>query len=254
MIAADVTLSARSGAHHKTAIVTETQTPPLRVLVVDDDPLARGRIREVLTGAGIIVVGEARDGREAVGMARFHQPDVVVMDVMMPGMDGISALERMIADELIHAKVLMLSVRGEDDAGFLALRKGAMGYLNKEVDLDVLPVVVRDIAAGKAALSRRLTAELLRHLRTVPEAGVGMRPVQSVLTPREWEVADQLCLEQSVEQISDLLVLSSETVRTHIKNIMRKLDVHARGELIEAVQALRAGVTSPRREAGAGGQ
>jgi NarL family two-component system response regulator LiaR len=232
--------------------VNEKPPAPLRVLLVDDDPLARGRIHEVLTKAGIMVVGEARDGREALQMARFHRPEVIVMDVMMPGLDGISALERMMADERIQAKVLMLSVRGEDDAGFLALRKGAMGYLNKEVDLDVLPVVVRDIAAGKAALSRRLTAEVLRQLRTVPEAGIGMRPVQSVLTPREWEVGDQLCLGQKVEQIADSLVLSTETVRTHVKNIMRKLDVHTRAELIEAVQGLRSTVIPPHHGAGAG--
>jgi NarL family two-component system response regulator LiaR len=231
--------------------VTGEPPPPLRVLLVDDDPLARSTVRGVLVDAGITVVGEAHDGREALQMARFHRPDIVVMDVMMPGLDGISALERMIADERIEAKVVMLSVRGEDDAGFLALRKGAMGYLNKDVDLDVLPTVLRDVAAGNAALSRRLTAELLRQLRAVPEAGIGMRPVQSVLTPREWEVADQLCLRRSVEEIADSLVLSSETVRTHIKNIMRKLDVHSRAALVEAVARLRSGVSSPDRGAGA---
>jgi len=246
----------RSAAHFvvtKDETVAEDTAPPLRVLLVDDDPLARGTVRAVLVAAGITVVGEARDGREALRMARFHRPDVIVMDVMMPGMDGISTLERLAADESLEARVLMLSVRGEDDAGFLALRKGAMGYLNKEVDLDVLPVVVRDIAAGKAALSRRLTAELLRHLRSMPEAGVGMRPVHGPLTPREWEVADLLCLQSSVEQIADSLVLSTETVRTHIKNIMRKLDVHSRAALVQAVQELRGSVSSSFRESGAEG-
>jgi DNA-binding NarL/FixJ family response regulator len=151
----------------------------------------------------------------------------------------------MVADDQIEAKIVVLSVRGERDLGYLALRKGAAGYLNKELDLSVLPRVLRDVAEGGAAVSRTLTADLARRLRELPEAPVGMRPVKSVLTTREWEVVDQLCLGRSTAEIADSLVLSIETVRTHVKNIMRKLEVHSRAEAIEVASRLRAG-DSPR--------
>lgn len=217
---------------------------PLRVLVADDDPLVRRLIRDILTQAGITVVAEAQNGRDVIGLARFYLPDVILLDVVMPGMDGLTALEALVADERVDAKVVMLSVRGENDVGFLALRKGALGYLNKEVDLDVLPRVLHDVADGNAALSRSFTADLVRRLRELPEGGVGMRPVQSTLTAREWEVADQLCLRRSTEQIADALGLTAETVRTHIKNIMRKLDVHSRAELVDHVEHLRSGLAA----------
>jgi DNA-binding NarL/FixJ family response regulator len=219
---------------------TETELR-LRVLVVDDDPLVRRTIREVLRPAGIMVVGEAHDGRDAVRAARYYKPDVVLLDVMMPGVDGLTALEQLVADSQIEAKVVILSVRGEHDLGYLALRMGAIGYLNKDLDLSVLPRVLRDVAEGGAALSRSFTADLARRLRELPEGGIGMRPIQSVLTTREWEIVDQLCLERSTEEIADALVLSTETVRTHIKNIMRKLEVHSRADVVALVQRLRAG-------------
>lgn len=213
----------------------------LRVLVVDDDPLVRRSIRDVLHPAGMLVVGEAHDGRDAVRAARYYKPDVILLDVMMPGVDGLTALEQLVADGQIEAKVVILSVRGEHDLGYLALRMGAVGYLNKDLDLQVLPRVLRDVAEGAAALSRSFTADLARRLHELPEGGIGMRPVQSVLTPREWEIVDQLCLERSTEQIAEILVLSTETVRTHIKNIMRKLAVHSRADVVGMVQRLRAG-------------
>jgi two-component system, NarL family, response regulator LiaR len=220
---------------------TET-VPSLRVLVADDDPLVRRVIRDILVRGRISVVAEAQNGRDAVRMARHYQPDVVLLDVVMPSMDGLTALAQIVADEQINTRVVMLSVRGEHDVAFLALRKGASGYLNKDVDLAVLPRVLRDVADGNAALSRSFTSHLVQRLRELPEGGVGMRPVQSVLTAREWEVADQLCLGHGTEAIADSLVLTTETVRTHIKNIMRKLDVHSRAELIETVEQLRSGL------------
>jgi two-component system, NarL family, response regulator LiaR len=213
----------------------------LRVLVVDDDPLVRRMIRDVLNPAGILVVGEAEDGRDAVRAARHYKPDVILLDVVMPGVDGLTALEQISADSRVGAKVVILSVRGEHDLGYLALRMGAVGYLNKDVDIGVLPRVLRDVAEGGAALSRSFTADLAGRLRDMPEGGVGMRPIRSVLTTREWEIVDQLCLGRSTAEIADALVLAIETVRTHIKNVLHKLDVHSRAEVVDLVQRLRAG-------------
>jgi two-component system, NarL family, response regulator LiaR len=217
----------------------------LRVLVVDDDPLVRRMIRDALRPAGILVVGEAHNGRDALRAARYYKPDIILLDVMLPGIDGITALEQIVADDQINAKIVVLSVRGENDLGYLALRKGADGYLNKELDLSVLPRVLRDVAAGGAAVSRTLTADLARRLRELPEAPVGMRPVKSVLTTREWEIVDQLCLRRSTSEIATSLVLSIETVRTHVKNIMRKLKVHSRSEVVDVAERLRAGDAAP---------
>jgi DNA-binding NarL/FixJ family response regulator len=198
-------------------------------------------IRDALRPADILVVGEAHNGRDALRASRYYKPDIILLDVMLPGIDGITALEQIVDDDQIDAKIVVLSVRGESDLGYLALRKGAAGYLNKELDLAVLPRVLRDVAAGGAAISRTLTAEIARRLRDLPEAPVGMRPVKSVLTTREWEIVDQLCLHRSTSEIAVSLVLSVETVRTHVKNIMRKLKVHSRSEVIEAAERLRAG-------------
>ena len=213
----------------------------LRVLVVDDDPLVRRMIRDVLNPAGILVVGEAQDGRDAVRAARHYKPDVILLDVVMPGVDGLAALEQISADPRIGAKVVILSVRGEHDLGYLALRMGAVGYLNKDLDLSVLPRVLRDVAEGGAALSRSFTAELAARLRDLPEGGIGMRPIRSVLTTREWEIVDQLCLGRSTTEIADALVVSTETVRTHIKSVLHKLHVHSRAEVVDLVERLRAG-------------
>jgi DNA-binding NarL/FixJ family response regulator len=218
----------------------------LRVLVVDDDPLVRRTVRAALRAEGILVVGEVDNGRDALRAARYYRPDIILLDVVLPGIDGISALEQIVADGETDAKVIVLSVRGERDLGYLALRKGAAGYINKDLDLEALPAILRDVAAGGAAVSCTLAADLVRRLREWPEAPIGMRPVKSELTTREWEIVDQLCLGRSIRDVADALVLSTETVRSHVKNIMRKLEVHSLAETIEVVERLRAGEARPR--------
>jgi NarL family two-component system response regulator LiaR len=215
---------------------------PLRVLVADDDALLRNVVRDILTRAGMHVVAEASNGRDALRMARHYRPDVVLLDVVMPSMDGLTALERMTEDAQIQARVVMFSVHGDHDVAFVALRKGALGYLDKEHDLAALPRILAEAADGTAALSRSLTTHLVQRLRELPEGGIHMRPIQSVLTAREWEVADLLSLSHTTDEVAEGLGLSTETVRTHIRNIMRKLDVHRRVELIETVERLRSGL------------
>lgn len=216
--------------------------PPLRVLVADDDAVMRGAVRDILTRAGMQVVAEASNGRDAVRMARHYKPDVILLDVVMPSMDGLTALEQITGDAQIGARVVMLSVHRDNDVAFVALRKGALGYLDKEHDLIALPRILGEAAGGTAALSRSLATHLVERLRELPEGGIGMRPIQSVLTAREWEVADLLSLSHTTDEVAAALGLSTETVRTHIKNIMRKLNVHRRVDLIETVERLRSGL------------
>jgi two-component system, NarL family, response regulator LiaR len=212
---------------------------PPRVLIVDDDPVVRRTLRRVLEQADIPVVGEACDGRAGARLARLHRPDVVLLDVVMPGGDGLTALAEIVATVGETTRVMMLSVHDDDATTFLALRSGAMGYVGKDVDLAVLPRLVRELHRGQAVVSRRHTARLLEQLRAMPDPGMGMRPIDSVLTSREWEVLDRLCAHQTVERIAEDFVLSVETVRTHIKNIMRKLEVHSRAEAVAAAGRMR---------------
>lgn len=213
---------------------------PLRVIIVDDDPFARRVIRDVLQGAGVVVVAEARDGREAVELVIYYRPDVVLMDIVMPEFDGISATRhilKVIPDQTIV--VLTGSNDAEDELAMQALRAGAVGFLSKDVDVEALPRALMGAREGEAAVSRRMGMRLIERLRRAPSGTVGMRPVKSPLTPREWEVIDCLRNGESTGAIADDLVVSTETVRTHVKNILRKLDVRSREEAVAVADRMR---------------
>jgi DNA-binding NarL/FixJ family response regulator len=212
---------------------------PLRVIIADDDPFARLMIKRTLRSAGMIVVGEAKDGREAVELAVYYRPDVVVMDVIMPGLDGILATRRIVGanpDQL----VVVLTGTGEDEFGELALRAGAVGFLSKDVDIDALPRALHGVMRGEAAISREMTRRVIQRLSASEHTASGLRPIKSPLTTREWEVIDLLNPDQSPAYVAEMLVLSPETVRSHIKNIMRKLEVHSRADAVAAALQLRA--------------
>src|SRR5438105_583246 len=210
----------------------------LRVIVADDDPLARRLVRDALQLAGVIVIADASDGREAVELARHYRPDVVLMDVVMPGMDGIEATRR-ICEDVPETKVVMLTRSDDDELGLLGLRAGASGHLTKEISVDAIPRAIRGAHAGEAAISRQLSMRLVERLRSLPDGGIGTRPVRSPLTPREWEVLDLMCANTGTEEMADELVLSVETVRSHIKNILRKLGVRSREEAVALATHLR---------------
>jgi NarL family two-component system response regulator LiaR len=209
-----------------------------RAVVAEDDALARRTINDILRGAGIIVVAEARDGLEAVELVRYHDPDLVVMDIVMPELDGIAATRRII-DERPSQVVILLTSAGSDDLGVLGLRQGAAGYLRKDVDLEALPRAIAGALRGEAAISRTMTRTLLQELRHRPAPGNGLRPVHSPLTTREWEVLDLMCAGRTTEEIAAEFVVSAETVRSHIKRILRKLGVNSRQEATRIARRLR---------------
>jgi NarL family two-component system response regulator LiaR len=210
----------------------------LRVILADDDPFARRVIKGALMAAGMIVIAEAKDGREAVELVVRDRPDIAVMDIVMPGLDGILATRR-ILKQLPDQLVVVLTGAGEEEFGLLALQAGAAGFLSKDADVDVLPRVLEGVCGGEGAISREMTRRLIYQLRTTPSSASGLRPVKGPLTSREWEVIDLLGPGQSPDQIADTLVLSRETVRSHIKNIMRKLEVHSRADAVAAAEQLR---------------
>jgi len=211
---------------------------PLRTIVVDDDPLVRRLIKDTLQDAGVIVIAEAANGREGVELALFYRPDVVVMDYMMPELDGIEATRR-IYDGDPEIRVVLLTGAADDSLGLRGLRAGAAGFLSKDMELASLPRALRSAYDGEAAISRKLAMQLVQHFRSAPAAGMGLRPVRSALTDREWEVLDLLSGGASNEDISRVLVLSPETVRTHLKNLYRKLEVRSRADAVAAAGRLR---------------
>jgi NarL family two-component system response regulator LiaR len=212
----------------------------LRAVIADDDPFARKLVTDVLEHAGVIVVAEARDGQQAVELTLRHRPDVVVMDVVMPGLDGVMATRR-IRRELPEQLVIVLTGAGseDDELALLALLAGAAGFLSKDLEIDGLPRAIEGLRRGQAAISRKLTLSLIERLRETPSGSSGLRPVKSPLTAREWEVIDLLKESKTTDQIADELVLSPETVRSHVKNILRKLKVRSRGQAIARADEMR---------------
>ncbi len=211
---------------------------PLRAIVADDDPFARRMIKQALQAAGMVVIAEAHNGRQAVELVLHYRPDVVLMDVVMPELDGIAATRRIVKDNPEQV-IVMLTSGDDDDIGMIGLRAGASGFLTKDMEIDVLPQALLGAVGGEAAISRRMSMRLVEQLRRAPEGSRGLRPVRSPLTPREWEVIELLADELTTDQIAERLVLANETVRSHVKNILRKLDARSREEAVAAAQRMR---------------
>jgi two-component system nitrate/nitrite response regulator NarL len=209
----------------------------LRAIIADDDAFARRMIKDALRKDGFLVVAEARDGREAVEYCLHYRPHVILMDVVMPELDGISATRRIIR-EMPSQVVVLLTSADEDDMGIVGLRAGAVGFLTKDVDIEVLPKALRGAYEGEAVVSRQFGMRLVEHLRRAPDAR-GLRPIGGPLTPREWEVMELICARRTTDQIAESLVLTTETVRTHVKHILRKLGAGSREEAIAIADRLR---------------
>jgi DNA-binding NarL/FixJ family response regulator len=229
-------------ASHDTADVPvdAPAAPRLRVIVADDDPLVRRVVKETLQRDGLTVIAEASTGVEAIQLALHYRPQVLLMDVVMPEMDGITAVRRLARDapDLV---VVMLTNADESELAMVALRAGAVGVLRKDIDLASLPQAIRGANDGEAVISRRFGRRLLESLREAPEPAAGMRPVKGPLTSREWEVVGLLEAGHSTDEIAEALVLARETVRSHVKNILRKLDVRSREQAVARAQEMRRG-------------
>jgi two-component system, NarL family, response regulator LiaR len=202
----------------------------LTTIVADADPLARRLIKTVLQEAGITVIAEARDRTETIALALHYRPDVVLVD----SVEVIRAIH-----ERAPGQLIAVLARDEDEQlALAALEAGASGFLSKEAGIDMLAPAVTGMVAGEAAVSPRLVRCLIERMRLRPQGG-GLRPVRGPLTSREWEIVDLLAPGRTTEEIADALVISSETVRSHVKNIMRKLDVHSRVDARRAAERLR---------------
>ncbi|WP_129841095.1 response regulator transcription factor [Streptomyces sp. RFCAC02] len=224
----------------------------LRVLLADDQALLRGAFRLLLDSAdGITVVGEAADGEEAVVLARELRPDVVVMDIRMPGVDGLSATARICADpELRATRVLILTTYETDEHVARALRAGAGGFIGKGIGAGELADAVRTIAAGDTLLSPAATRSLVARFLATPGEAPPHRPEQlAALTPREREMVALVATGLSNQEIAERMVLSPFTVRAHVQRAMTKLDARDRAQLV--VIAYRTGLAHAAPDGGA---
>jgi DNA-binding NarL/FixJ family response regulator len=209
--------------------------PRLRVLIADDHPPTRGRVRRALESGGIAVCGEARDADSAVALALEQQPDIALLDIRMPG-NGIEAA-RDIASRLPNTGIVMLTVSRSDEDLFDALRAGASGYLMKDTDPALLPSTLRGVVNGEAALSDALVAKLIEEFRR--RSGRRRRTLlgrsTARLTEREWEVLDLLQDGLSTSDIAARLYISNVTVRSHVSSIIKKLKVDDRAAAVRLV-------------------
>ena len=222
--------------------------PPIRVLIVDDQALIRTGIQSLLARkSDIEVVGQAANGNEALEQVAALDPDVVLMDVMMPELDGVRATERL-RERGARAAVIILTTFQDDDHILRGLAAGARGYLLKDVDHRALAEAIRTVAEGGAMLNPTVMAQLLPHLGRLqsPEPPVASNPHAerlALLTERERAILALLGQGQTNQEISKQLFLSVGTVKNHISNILGKLDVRDRTQA--ALIAQQAGLSLP---------
>ena len=210
----------------------------IRVLVADDHAIVRKGICALLaTESGIEVVAEACDGRDAIAQTEKVDPDVILMDLVMPGMDGLEATRRLTSCQP-KARILVLTSFHDDDKVFPAIKAGAMGYLLKDSGPAELVQAIRQVHKGESSIHPAIARKLLRELSRPS----GKAPESETLTERELEVLRLVAQGQSNREISDLLTISEATVRTHVSNILSKLNLGSRTQA--ALYALREGLAS----------
>ncbi|MFJ7212582.1 response regulator [Amycolatopsis sp. NPDC098790] len=216
----------------------------IRVLLVDDQRLVRAGFRSILDGeADIDVVAEAADGREALQAAHDHRPDVVLMDIRMPVLDGLAATRHLLEDPAVHSKVVILTTFDLDEDVYGALRAGASGFLVKDTEPEELIHAVRVVARGDALLAPSITRRLIsefaaRVTRPAPA------PALDRLTDREREVLSLVAAGLSNDEIARELTLSPATAKTHVSRIMTKTGMRDRAQLV--VLAYESGAVTPR--------
>jgi two-component system NarL family response regulator len=205
----------------------------IRVLVADDHALFRRGLFMVLESeSNIDVIAEANDGDQAIALAETHIPDLVLMDVRMPGTGGIEATKA-IKDSVPSAKILMLTISDEEDDLYEAIKAGASGYLLKEISIDEVGDAIRSVHAGQSLISPSMASKLLREFAALASAALHRLcwPAPR-LTPREMEVLTLVAKGMNNRDIAKELFISENTVKNHVRNILEKLHLHSRMEAV----------------------
>ncbi|MEU8181085.1 response regulator transcription factor [Micromonospora sp. NPDC049044] len=206
-------------------------TAPIRVVIVDDDPLVRGMLTLMLDGAdGIAVVGEAADGATAITAVDRHQPDVVLMDIRMPGVNGITATERLRRRHR-PPEIIVLTTFDTDEHVLRALRAGASGFLLKDTPPEQISQAVRAVAAGNPMLSPGVTRRLMQRVASGAESYEQAHERLALLTPRERDVVLAIAQGRANAEIASDLLMSVTTVKAHVSHILTKLDLDNRTQI-----------------------
>lgn len=221
-----------------------TDTDAIRVLVADDDDIVRAGLRLILeSDDAFSVVGEATDGREAVALATELGPDIVLMDIRMPEMDGIDATRAIVAIKPDPPRVVILTTFDVKDYVYDSLRAGASGFLLKRTRPDELKAAIRVVHEGEALLSPSVTRVLLDEFAKSRPTGAHLARSLDAITNREVEVLSQIGNGLSNAEIAEVLFVSENTVKTHVKHILMKLDL--RDRVAAVVYAYDAGLVTP---------
>lgn len=216
----------------------------IRVLIADDQALVRAGFRRLLESEpGIVVAGEARTGRETVDASLGLRPDIVLMDIRMPELDGIEATRRILASPRARARVVILTTFDLDEYVYDALRAGASGFLLKDAPPDQLINAIHTVAQGDALLAPSVTRRLISQFATRPAPHDGIPPELSELTPRELETLRMVARGLTNAEIARELVLGEATVKTHVRNILMKLNLRDRVQAV--VTAYETGLIQP---------
>jgi NarL family two-component system response regulator LiaR len=211
---------------------------PIRVLITDDHEIVRKGIRALLaTKRDIQVIGEARDGAEAVTQAQALRPDVILMDLMMPKMNGIQATREITAGQA-GSRILVLTSFAADEQVFPAIKAGALGYLLKDSGSQELVQAIRQVFHGEPSLDPAVARKVLAEISTPPQKPLTPDP----LTTRELEILRLVAQGKSNKEIAECLVIAEETVHTHVSNILNKLHLASRTQA--ALYALKEGIAS----------
>jgi DNA-binding NarL/FixJ family response regulator len=209
-----------------------------RILIVDDHPLTRDALAALLSQQGFEVVGDAADGGEAIDAARRLQPDLVLLDLTMPGMDGLTALPK-IREEAPSCEVVVLTASDAEENLLGAIRGGAAGYLLKTESPEQIAAFLRGVARGDAALSGGVARRLLERVREGGRLNGIPEEITKLLSAREVEVLLLLDEHLGTDEIAQRLFISEHTVRSHVKSLLKKLGVSSRREALERLDSAR---------------
>jgi DNA-binding NarL/FixJ family response regulator len=217
----------------------------IRVLIADDQPVVRNGLKATLGAvAGVVVVGEAQNGTDAVRMVRATRPDVVLMDISMPLMTGLEATRRISGmDEAAHTRVIILTMYDQDEHVFEALRAGASGFILKDAPTETLVEAVRTVASGESLLSPSVTSRLIAEFARRPVLYETTAPELTRLTDRELDMFKLLVRGYRNEDIARILTLGESTVKSHVRHLYQKLGVRDRVQVV--IYAYEHGLVQP---------
>ena len=205
-----------------------TAVPPIRILLVDDHALFRMGIASLLSAEpGFEVVGEAADGQEAIARARQLMPDVILMDLSMPGVDGLEATRRL-KEEMPYVRIVILTVSEDARNLFEAIKNGAQGYLLKKIEPQAFFEELRGVAQGEAVISPEMAAKLLTEFAKLAGRAPDAPAPQATLSPRENQVLDLIADGKTNKEIAAALAIAESTVKNHMRNILEKLHLENR--------------------------